>query len=97
MSDKTKTTFKKLPSMERMALEVIEFIALHDENLQEDCPIYRLAHTANNPYCRENHPQWTKELEDRYKSLVIAGEIMPRTKTTYSRIKKMLSKITGRK
>lgn len=57
------------------ALELIEFM-IAEEGDDEDTTkmaIYRLAHTANNPKCRKNHPQWTKELSNTYKELLKAG------------------------
>lgn len=45
----------------RRVLAAIEDRAVNCEHGR--CWAYRFSHTENNPGCRENHPQWTQELE----------------------------------
>ena len=54
------------------ALKVIESIAVDSEdNLEKDCEyctnIFRMAHAGRLPSCRDSHPDWEKEIHERYK------------------------------
>lgn len=44
------------------ALWVIEELSCSDEFNMTVAAIYRIAHSANSPSCRKNHPEWMEPI-----------------------------------